>query len=69
MFKIRKAQSVYYSEFNDCNVITYKDDDGTVKCAACTEDLSAKYGDTVEIYQDRYIDYRGYNAMALKVIQ
>lgn len=68
MFKIRKVKAVCYSEFNDCAFITYEDTDGITKCAACTEHLSVRCNDTVEIYSDDYVHYRGYSAMALKVV-
>jgi len=68
MFKICKVKNVGYSKFNDCIAITYEDDDGVEKFAACTENLSVKCGDTVEIYTDDYIHYRGFGAMVLKIV-
>ncbi len=67
MFKIRKVKNVGYSEFNACIAITYEDD-GIEKYAACTENLSIEPGNTVEIYTDNYVNYRGFGAMALKVV-
>jgi len=67
MFKIRKVKNVDYSKFNDCVVITYEDN-GIEKYAACIENLSIKSDDTVEIYTDDYVNYRGFGAIALKIV-
>lgn len=67
MFKVRKVKSVGYSKFNECRIITYEDD-GMDKFAACTEDIYLECGDMVEIYRDDHVNYRGFGAMALKVI-
>ncbi len=67
MFKICKVKNVGYSKFNNCIAITYEDN-GIEKYAACTENLSIKSGDTVEIYTDDYVNYKGFGAMAIKVV-
>lgn len=68
MFKIREVKKVGYSKFNECLAITYKDDDGMDKFAACVDDIFPKCGDIVEIYTDDYINYKGFGAMTLKIM-
>lgn len=69
MFKIREVKETGYSKFNNCNTIRYDDEDGYRKFAACTEDLYVKCGDKVEIYTDDHVNYRGFGAMALRVVK
>lgn len=69
MFKIIEVKAVGWSKFNSCNVIEYDDEDGYRKYAACTEDLYVQCGDKVEIYIDDYVHYRGFGAMALKIVK
>ncbi|MCM1171304.1 MAG: hypothetical protein NC393_04165 [Clostridium sp.] len=68
MFKIVEVADVGYSGLNKCIFIKYRDTDDVLKCAACTEHLTVKNGDSVEIYSDSYVNYRGFGAMALKVL-
>ncbi|MDE7251598.1 MAG: hypothetical protein K2O32_01445 [Acetatifactor sp.] len=67
MIKIRKVNNVGYSKLNDCVVITYEDD-GKDKFAACRENLVVECGNTVEIYRDDCVNYKGLSAMELKVV-
>ena len=67
MFKVREVKRVSWSEFNKCVVAVYEED-GIDKYAACTEHLSIKCGDKVEIYGDEHVNYKGFGAMALKVV-
>lgn len=67
LFKIRKVKSTSYSGFNKCRIITYEDENMD-KFAACTEDAYPKCGDMVEIYKDEHVNYRGFGAMVLKVV-
>lgn len=66
MFKNCKVEEVKYSKLNNCVFVTYMDE-GMKKCAACSEHLSVKCGDTVEVYSDDYLHYRGFSAIALKI--
>ena len=67
MFKISKVKHVGYSKFNNCDIIIYEDENMD-KYAACTEGLVVQCGDTVEIYRDDYVNYRGFGTMVMKVI-
>lgn len=68
MFKIREVEKVCYSSTCHCTFAIYYDSDGREKFAACTENLSIKCGDKIEIYTDDFVYYRGFNEMILKVI-
>lgn len=68
MFKIREVKNVGYSKFNECLVVTYKDDDNIEKFSACVEDIFPKCGDIVEIYTDDHINYKGLGSMVLRIM-
>lgn len=64
MFKTCIVKDVSYSEENNCVVAVYEED-GVEKYAACTEHLTIRCGDKIKVYTDKYVNYRGYNEMAL----
>lgn len=68
MFKIVEVKVKAFSSFNNCEIIRYEED-GILKFAACVEPLDVEEGDMVEVYSDEYVNYRGFGAMALKVVQ
>lgn len=67
MLKTVEAKVSAYSKFNQCNIIRYEED-GYLKYAACPDDVSVSVGDTVEVFSDDHVNYRGIGGIVVKVI-
>lgn len=62
------VDNIFHGE--DKNFITYVDiEDGIEKCAGLPDNIDPCVGDTVEIFTDDYVSYRGSRAIVLRVIK
>ncbi len=62
-----KVKDTFRSEIHECKIVAYEEK-GSIKYAACPEDLDVERGDTIELFSDRHLNYMGFGTIALRTI-
>ena len=69
MLKTVKVKKIWRYKTTGTRAIFYDDYiDGKEHVAACVEGLYPEVGDTVEVYADKDVDYRGCGAIAFRMV-